>query len=118
MVRPPSANSTSRVSPPRPAAGGASRSSRGVMTARRGAGPMPVYGVGLVTGLANTGGEAPPGDERKLLEKELQRFPNVNSKAVLSSKDMSLVVLSALVPPGAQKGDPIDIKVTLPAGSK
>src|SRR5262249_28493485 len=36
--------------------------------------PMPVYGVGLVTGLAGTGGGAPPGDERQALERELGKM--------------------------------------------
>jgi hypothetical protein len=80
--------------------------------------PLPVYGVGLVTGLANTGGEAPPGDERKLLEKELQQAGVTNVKEALSRPDTSMVLLSALIPLGAQKGDPIDVEVTLPDGSK
>jgi flagellar basal body P-ring protein FlgI len=80
--------------------------------------PQPLYGVGLVTGLANTGGEAPPGDERKMLEKELQQAGVLNVKDVLKRKDVSMVLLAAQVPPGAQKGDPLDVEVTLPAGSK
>jgi flagellar basal body P-ring protein FlgI len=80
--------------------------------------PQPIYGVGLVTGLANTGGEAPPGDERKLLEKELQQSGIVNVKDVLKRRDVSMVLLAAMVPPGAQKGDPLDVEVTLPPGSK
>jgi hypothetical protein len=83
-----------------------------------GADPVPVFGVSLVTGLANTGGEAPPGDERKMLEKELQRMGVINVKEVLSRKDVSMVIVSALVPPGAHKGDPVDVKVTVPEGSK
>ncbi len=80
--------------------------------------PMPVFGVGLVTGLANTGSETPPGDQRAMLEKELQQHGVVNVKQVLSRKDTSLVLVSALVPPGARKGDPVDIEVTLPQGSR
>jgi Flagellar P-ring protein len=83
-----------------------------------GADPQAIYGVGLVTGLANTGAEAPPGDERKMLEKELQQAGVINVKEVLTRKDVSMVLLSAVIPPGAQKGDPLDIEVTLPAGSK
>jgi len=83
-----------------------------------GADPMPVYGVGLVTGLANTGGEALPGDHRTLLEKELQKQGVVNVKEALSRRDTSMVLVSALVPPGTRKGDPVDIEVTLPPGSR
>jgi hypothetical protein len=83
-----------------------------------GADPLAVYGVGLVTGLANTGAEAPPGDERKLLEKELQQQGVINVKEALSRPDTSMVLLTAYIPPGAQKGDPLDVEVTLPEGSK
>ncbi len=79
---------------------------------------MAVYGVGLVTGLAGTGGDAPPGDERKVLERELGRMDGVNAKEVLARRDVSMVLVSALLPPGAQKSDPIDVKITLPPGSK
>jgi hypothetical protein len=80
--------------------------------------PMPVYGVGLVTGLAGTGGGAPPGDERKALERELGRMEGVNAKEVLARRDVSMVRVTALIPPGAQMSDPIDLKITLPPGSK
>src|SRR5262249_26059000 len=75
-----------------------------------GADSLSVFGVGLVTGLANTGGEAPPGDERTLLEKELKADRVTNIKEVLSRKDATMVVVSAVIPPGAQKGDPIDVR--------
>jgi hypothetical protein len=83
-----------------------------------GADPMPVFGVGLVTGLHGTGSAAPPSDERKLLEKQLQQQGVINIKEVLSRPDVSMVIVSGLIPPGAQKGDPLDIEVRLPAGSK
>jgi hypothetical protein len=84
-----------------------------------GATPQTVYGVGLVTGLANTGGEAPPGDERTLLERELQKAGVLHVKEVLkNNKTVSMVRVAALIAPGAQKGDPVDIEVTLPEGSK
>jgi hypothetical protein len=53
-----------------------------------------------------------------MLEKELQQAGVVNVKEVLKRRDVSMVLLSAMVPPGAQKGDPLDVEVTLPAGSK
>src|SRR5579885_295809 len=45
----------------------------GDYTTVAGADPLPVGGVGLVTGLAGTGGGAPPGSYRTFLEHELQR---------------------------------------------
>lgn len=80
--------------------------------------PQPVAGVGLVTGLANTGGDAPPGDYRTMLERDLQKRGVINVKEALARKDTSLVLVSGLIPPGAHKGDPIDLEVTLPPGSR
>jgi Flagellar P-ring protein/HEAT repeats len=82
------------------------------------AAPLPVSGVGLVEGLEGTGGPAPAGNGREALEHELrkERVPNV--KEVLNSSDYSMVIVSALIPPGARKGDKLDIEVSLPPGSK
>ena len=80
--------------------------------------PLPVSGVGLVEGLDGTGGPAPKGGYRQMLENDLrkQRVPKV--KQVLNSRDCTMVLVSGLVPPGARRGDPFDIEVTLPAGSR
>lgn len=87
--------------------------------------PLPVAGVGLVTGLADTGGDAPTGDYRTMLENDLkkdtkfvQKLGAKNVKELLASKETSLVLVSALFPAGAHKGDKIDIEVSLPAGSR
>src|SRR5262245_483901 len=80
--------------------------------------PIPVSGIGLVEGLDGTGGPAPPGGYRQALEQELrkQRLPNVSE--VLNSSDYSLVLVSAVVPPGARPNDPLDVEITLPPGSR
>src|SRR5262249_50602822 len=80
--------------------------------------PLQVSGVGLVVGLEGTGGGNPPGLFRNMLEDQLkkQRVPNV--KEVLASPDNALVLVTALIPAGSRKGDPIDIEVSLPPGSK
>ncbi len=82
------------------------------------AAPIPVSGVALVEGLDGTGGPAPPGSARNQLEDDLkkQRVPNV--KSVLASPDFALVLVSARVPPGARKGDRLDVEVALPPGSR
>lgn len=81
--------------------------------------PAPVAGVGLVTGLSGTGGDPPSGDYRRMLEKDFPKLhKDVNIKELLASKDTSLVLVSGQFPPGAKKDDPIDLEVTLPAGSK
>jgi hypothetical protein len=80
--------------------------------------PIPVSGVGLVTDLDGTGGSAPPSGFRTLLEDYLRKRGVENIKELLASPHTSLVLVSALIPPGARKGDPLDIEVTLPPQSK
>lgn len=80
--------------------------------------PIPVSGVSLVTELDGTGGSPPPGGFRDTLEKELQRKGVNNIKELLASPNASLVLVSGVLPAGARKGDPIDLEITVPPGSK
>jgi hypothetical protein len=80
--------------------------------------PMPVSGVGLVVGLDGTGGGTPPGSWRDLLEKQLRTHNVDNPREVLASPNHALVLVSALVPAGARKGDPLDVEIVLPPQSK
>src|SRR5262249_40883929 len=76
-----------------------------------------VSGVGLMTNLSGTGGGNPPGQLRAMVDHLLQQ-KGLNSKEILDSRDNAIVLVSALIPPGARKGDPLDVDVTLPPGSK
>ena len=80
--------------------------------------PVPVGGVGLVTGLNGTGSAAPADANRSRLEAELQKQGVRDVQKELASPDNSLVLVSALIPAGARKGDPIDVDVALPEGSR
>jgi flagellar basal body P-ring protein FlgI len=91
--------------------------------------PIQVGGVGLVIDLEGTGGSAPPGSYRTLLEDQLRKNRQLldsllkqygvkDVKELLALPSVSLVLVSASVPPGAHKGDPIDVDVSLPADSK
>jgi flagellar basal body P-ring protein FlgI len=82
--------------------------------------PIPVSGVGLVVGLEGTGGGAPPGGFRTMLEDQLRKRkpPVEHIKEVMASPNTSLVLVSGQLPAGAHKGDPIDVAITLPPGSK
>jgi hypothetical protein len=80
--------------------------------------PVPVSGVGLVEGLEGTGSPAPAGDMRQIVENELKRAKIPNIKQILASNDFSLVVVSTMIPPGAKKGDKLDLEITLPPGSR
>ncbi len=79
--------------------------------------PIAVSGVGLVVGLDGTGG-TPPGGFREALKEQLLKAGRDNVNELLASRDNALVLVSALIPPGAKRGDTIDIEVTLPPGSK
>jgi hypothetical protein len=83
-----------------------------------GAESIAISGVGLVVGLDGTGGSAPPGGFRAMLEDELHKRGVTNVKELLADPSNSLVLVSALIPAGARKGDPIDVDVTLPPQSK
>jgi hypothetical protein len=80
--------------------------------------PIPVSGVGLVYGLEGTGGDAPTGSYRNLLEHQLQQNGIEHVKEILASADTSMVLVSALIPPGVHKGDPLDVDISLPPQSK
>ncbi|HWY85216.1 MAG TPA: flagellar basal body P-ring protein FlgI [Gemmataceae bacterium] len=76
-----------------------------------------VSGVGLVTGLDETG-HSPPSQFRTMLEQQLRKQKVEDVKGLLDSRSNCLVLVNAFIPAGARKGDVIDIEVTLPAGSK
>lgn len=82
--------------------------------------PILVSGVGLVYGLPGTGSSPQPGGWRMMLENSLKKQGYSNLKELLDdpNKSTSLVLVSALIPPGARKGDPIDVQVMLPDESK
>ena len=79
-----------------------------------------VSGVGLVYGLPGTGSSPPSGGWRTMLEESLKRDGVSHLKQYLDdpNRTTSLVLVTALVPPGARKGDPVDVQITLPDESK
>jgi hypothetical protein len=81
--------------------------------------PIPVSAVGLVYNLKGTGSNPPADGWREQLEKALKRR-KLNPKEVLDDprRTTSLVLVSAVIPPGARNGDKLDVVVTLPQGSK
>ncbi len=75
-----------------------------------------VSGVGLVTGLDGSGG-SPQGSYRAMLERQLRLAKVENVKAILDSPHNAMVLVSALLPVGARKGETLDVQVILPPGS-
>ena len=90
----------------------------GEHTSVTGRGPVVVRGVGLVTGLANTGGDAAPTGYRSRLLAEMQKRGVRNGKEVLARKTTALVTVTAEIPALVRKGDPVDVRVVVPNGSK
>ena len=84
--------------------------------------PIGVSGVGLVYNLPGTGSSSPHDGWRMMLENSLKKNPalagQIRSLLDDPGRTTSLVLVTALVPPGARKGDPVDIQITLPDGSK
>ena len=75
-------------------------------------------GPALVWGLQNTGSDPPPSPERAELLADMQARGVVNPNAILASPSTSLVWVLTYLPPGAQKGDPLDVYVSVPAQSE
>jgi hypothetical protein len=80
--------------------------------------PVPLGGIGLVVGLEGTGAPCVADNYRALLEDDLRKEGVRNVKEVLGSSTTALVIVSALLPAGTAKGDPIDVVVSLPPGSQ
>ena len=53
-----------------------------------------------------------------MLLDEMQRRGVNNPNALLASKDVSLVLVRAILRPGIQKGDHFDVEVRIPASSE
>lgn len=77
-----------------------------------------VEAISLCMGLNGTGGDPPPSSQRAALLDEMKRRQVENPNEVLSRNDTSLVLLKALLPPGVQKGDRIDIEARVPSRSE
>jgi hypothetical protein len=80
--------------------------------------PICVYGVGIVTGLDNTGGNPPPGEYLRMLREDLKKREVKDYQKVLESPTNSLVIVAGRIPAGAHKNDTFDLEVSLPPGSK
>ena len=77
-----------------------------------------IHGVGLVTGLNNTGEDPPPSIYRTQLEDDMKKRGVQNYREQLSSMSTALVLLTAYLPADIQKGGTFDIEVRLPPGSE
>jgi hypothetical protein len=69
----------------------------------------------LVTGLADTGSDPPPGPQRQTLLADMQSRGVIEPNALLASRSTSLAWVHGYLPPGVRKGDRFDIFVEVPA---
>ncbi len=76
-----------------------------------------IEAVGLVTNLDFTGSDPPPDMYRNFLLAEMQGREVKNPQQLLASEKTSLVLCTAYLPPAVQKGDVIDIEITVPKKS-
>ncbi|ADB15984.1 flagellar P-ring protein [Pirellula staleyi DSM 6068] len=74
--------------------------------------------VALVTNLANTGSDPAPSSQRQVLIGEMQSHDVKGADQILASPSTSLVLCRTFIPPGAQKGDTLDVEIRLPQRSE
>jgi hypothetical protein len=83
--------------------------------------PVEVFGIGLVVNLDGTGGGAPPGAYRSVLEDQMAKelkIDNPKQWLAANATTTSLVLISARIPAGTRKNDIIDLNITVPHESR
>lgn len=83
----------------------------GSVTSVWGVQPVRVYGVGIVHGLRSGGGNSKPGPLRQQALRMLKEMGCTDPVAFLAQPDVAVVRVSAVVPPGVQKGDRLEVEV-------
>ena len=68
----------------------------------------------LITGLANTGSDPPPGPQRQTLLADMQARGVVDPNRLLAAPSTSLAWVHGYLPPGCRKGDRFDVLVEVP----
>ncbi|MBM4057079.1 MAG: hypothetical protein FJ275_02415 [Planctomycetes bacterium] len=68
----------------------------------------------LVTGLADTGSDPPPGPQRQMLLADMQSRGVLEPNSLLAAPSTSLAWIHGYLPPGVRKGDRFDIYVEVP----
>jgi flagellar basal body P-ring protein FlgI len=74
--------------------------------------------IALVTNLDNTGSDPPPSEQRQTLIMEMQSHDVRQVDKILASPTTSMVYVRTYLPPGVQKGDPLDVEIRLPFRSE
>lgn len=85
----------------------------GTYTSVWGVDSVRVYAVGVVVGLEGRGSNPPPGEMRLQALRLLKVRGVPDPEAYLRSGDAAVVTVSAVLPPGIRKDDPLDADVEL-----
>jgi hypothetical protein len=87
----------------------------GDYTAPWGLAPKRIEAPALITGLADTGSDPPPGPQRAALLATMQSRGVIEPNSLLAARSTSLVWVHGYLPPGCRKGDRFDLAVEVPA---
>lgn len=79
---------------------------------------MKLESIALVTNLDNTGSDPPASEQRQVLIGEMQSHEVRQADAILASPTTSMVFVRTYLPPGVQKGEPLDVEVRVPMRSE
>jgi len=90
----------------------------GTLTTPYGLFPVRAEAVALVTGLPGTGSDPGPSPERGALVAEMRTRGVDHPNNILNSKTASLVLARAMLRPGIQKGERVDVEVRVPSRSE
>ncbi|MFC1758365.1 flagellar basal body P-ring protein FlgI, partial [Planctomycetota bacterium] len=80
--------------------------------------PIETEGIGMVAQLDATGSDPPQSDPRDMLLNDMRRRSIPSPGQILGASSTAMVLLKASIPPGAKKGDRLDIQVRTPPGSE
>jgi hypothetical protein len=79
-----------------------------------GLGDKRIERAALVTGLAGTGSDPPPGPQRATLMSDMQSRGVLEPNRLLSAPTTALVWVHGYLPPGVRKGDRFDVVIEVP----
>ncbi len=79
-----------------------------------GLGAKRIERAALITGLADTGSDPPPGPQRAAIMADMQSRGVVEPNRLLASTTTSLAWVHGYLPPGCRKGDRFDVFVEVP----
>jgi len=77
-------------------------------------GELKVEGVGLVTGLENTGADPPPSWYRTQLVDEMSKAGVEHASKLLTNPQFSMVIVRMTIPTGATPKDRLDVEIEVP----